>query len=457
MKRNLLSLAVAGALGCATAFAPAPAFAQNAEIDALKAQLAALSAKIDQLEKSQVQTKKTVDETQATADKTADTVAQEKSRLSFGGDLRYRNETFDVQYVDRNRNRDRIRARLNATFRANDTVTGVLGISTGSTDPRSGNQTLTDQNARKDFDLDLAYVTWAPNADWKFTGGKMRYPWIRTGAFFYDNDVNPEGIAINYTKGNFFASTYYDWLAERALSFSAPTGTNTDSMMWGAQAGYRFPLNDATKLTVAATYFNFEGVQGYNPFFGGSSFGNTTTTSTAVCSRTLAAGTACALSDFDIIEGFADLTTSLAGRPLRFFVDYAQNTEAVVNPTVNEKLDTALGAGFSYGAASAVKGTWEFGVTYQKVEKDALFGQLVDSDFGDGNTDTDGYVLRGGWTVARNWTLNGALFLNNLSNDVPQSVTVFNEATPAPYDTRVISGINDRDYKRLQIDLNFRF
>jgi hypothetical protein len=115
------------------------------------------------------------------------------------------------------------------------------------------------------------------------------------------------------------------------------------------------------------------------------------------------------------------------------------------------------GAGVTYGAASAVKGTWEFGVLYQQVEKDALFGQLLDSDFGDGNTDTNGFVLRGGYTVARNWTVNATLFLNDLSNDVPQSVTVFNEATPTPYDTTTIAGIFDRSYKRLQLDLNFRF
>jgi hypothetical protein len=36
-------------------------------------------------------------------------------------------------------------------------------------------------------------------------------------------------------------------------------------------------------------------------------------------------------------------------------------------------------------------------------------------------------------------------------------VTVFNETTPAPLDTTVIGGIFDRDYKRLQLDLNFRF
>jgi hypothetical protein len=457
MNNRLLSLAVASAIFGAAGLAPVPAFAQSADIEALKAQLAALSAKIDQLEKAQTQTKKTVDEAQVTADHTADVVAQGNARLSFTGDLRYRNESFDVQYVDRNRQRDRIRARLNANFRVNDTITGVLAITTGSTDPRSGNQTLTDQNARKDFDLDVAYVTWAPNAQWKVTGGKQRYPWQRTGSLFFDNDVNPEGLSAGYTMGNFYVNAYYDWLAERALSFGNVTNaSNTDSIMFGAQVGYRIPLSDSTKLNIAATYFDFDGVQGYNPLFGASSFGNTTTVG-AGCNRTLVAGTACLLSDYDIVEAFADLTTSVGGKPFRVFADYAQNTAAEVNPVAQEKLDTAYAVGATFGTASAVKGTWEFGVLYQQVEKDALFGQLLDSDFGDGNTDTKGFAVRGGYTVARNWTLNATLFLNDLSNDVPQSVTVFNGATPAPFDTTAINGVFDRDYKRLQLDLNFRF
>jgi cell division protein FtsB len=456
MKRNLISLAVASAIVGATAFAP-PAFAQSAaDIDALKAQLAALSAKIEQLEKSQAQTKKSVEETQATSDKTADVVAQEKSRLSFAGDVRYRNESFDVQYVDHDRNRDRIRARLNANFRVNDTITGQFAITTGGDDPRSGNQSLDGQNARKTFGLDLAYVTWAPNADWKVTGGKQKYPWQRTASFFFDNDVNPEGLSANFTKGNFFAGAFYDWLAERALAFGSPTGTNTDSIMFGAQVGYRIPFSDTVKLTLAGTYFDFDGVQGYNPLFGGSAFGNTTTTSASVCNRTLAAGTACLASDYDVVEVFADLTASVGGRPLRFFIDGAKNTAAEINPVAGEKLDTAYSAGITYGAAGAAKGTWEMGLIWQKTEKDALFGQLLDSDFGDGNTDTKGFALRGGYTVARNWTLNATLFMNQLSNDVPQSVTVFNTTTPAPLDTTVLT-VNDRDYNRLQLDLNFRF
>jgi len=101
MNRNLISLAVTAALAGTAAFAPAPAFAQSADIQALKDQLAALQAKIEQLEKNQAQTKKVAEETSATAEKTADTDAQRQAALSFTGDLRYRNESFDVQYVDR--------------------------------------------------------------------------------------------------------------------------------------------------------------------------------------------------------------------------------------------------------------------------------------------------------------------------------------------------------------------
>lgn len=466
MTRKLVSLAVSGVLAAAAGLSPAPAFAQNAEIESLKAQLAALAAKIDTLEKAQTQTKKTSDEAQATADHTADVVAQSKAALSFSGDLRYRNETFDVEHVERNRNRDRIRARFNANYRVNDTITGQVGISTGGPDPRSGNQTLTDQNSRKDFDLDRAYITWAPNAKWKLTAGKQPYAYTRTGSLFYDNDVNLEGLSANFATGNFFAAGFYDWLGERALSIgNVTTGTNTDSIMFGGQLGYRIPLSDSARLTLAGTYMNFDGVKGYNPFFGGNSFGNTTVSGTANgCSGTLPTtgtppvNTPCLASDFDVVEASADLTMSLAGRPLRLFVDFAQNTAAEVNLVAQEKLDTAYAGGIQYGAASAAKGTWEFGLLYQQIQKDALFGQLVDSDFGDGNTDTKGFVIRGGYTVARNWTLNATLFVNELANDVPQTnVVVFNGATPDPADTVTIPTIFDRDYMRLQLDLNFRF
>ena len=67
-------------------------------------------------------------------------------------------------------------------------------------------------------------------------------------------------------------------------------------------------------------------------------------------------------------------------------------------------------------------------------------------------------MFRGGYTVARNWTLNATLFLNELANDVPQNGIVCSTRRRRRRSIRTtINGVFDRDYKRLQLDLNFRF
>ena len=78
----------------------------------------------------------------------------------------------------------------------------------------------------------------------------------------------------------------------------------------------------------------------------------------------------------------------------------------------------ATPAGFTFGKASDPR-SFEFGYAYQVAEKDAQFGQFVDSDFGGGVTDVDGSVVRIGYAPAKNWILNGAYFLNNRFVDAP--------------------------------------
>ncbi len=117
------------------------------------------------------------------------------------------------------------------------------------------------------------------------------------------------------------------------------------------------------------------------------------------------------------------------------FANYAENTAA-------DDLNTAYAAGFTIGRASNPR-TWEFGYAYQKTEKDALFGQFVDSDFGGGLTDVDGSVFKIVYAPAKNWTLNGTYFLNNRFLDVPTNVA----GVPT----------NDLDYDRYQIDFNVKF
>ncbi len=55
---------------------------------------------------------------------------------------------------------------------------------------------------------------------------------------------------------------------------------------------------------------------------------------------------------------------------------------------------------------------------YQSLEKDALFAQLIDSDFAGGFSDNEGLVVRVGYAPVRNWVLNGTYFLNKRNVDV---------------------------------------
>ncbi|MEZ5473963.1 MAG: putative porin [Steroidobacteraceae bacterium] len=438
-----------------------PANAQSAtEIATLKAQLVELLQRLTALEEKQQAQEKVANASgnaatgaQGTAVKTADVLAQARAAMSFSGDVRYRNETFRVADVDSDRTRQRLRARLAANFQVNDTVKGTIGLATGGSDPRSSNQTLTDSSSRKDFGLDLAYVEWTPNAAWKVTGGKSKYVWSRTPSLFYDGDINPEGLAVNYVAGNFFAAGFYHWLTERALSPSNPSaGISADSNLLGGQFGWQGDVGTDVRLALVGTYLDFGAVEGYDPLFGGSSFGNTTTTSSTVCRKTIAS---CLLNDYNIVELSADLTTAVRGRRLRAYVDLAQNTAAERNPVAGKKLNTAYALGFQYGGTSAI-GDWEIGALYQSIEKDALFGQFIDSDFGGGLTDADGFVLKGGYVLARNWTVNGSLFLNNVNNDVPGNVTL---PTPKPSNPNatVVRDVSNRAYKSLQVDFNFKF
>lgn len=296
---------------------------------------------------------------------------------------------------------------------------------TEGADPRSSNQSLTGENSRKSIMLDLAWAEWAPTANWKIIGGKMRYPLIRPGqSIFIDGDINPDGLAATWTRGDLFAGALYDMLEER--------GAAPESTQFASQIAWRPKLGKG-KLSVGAGYQAFSHVKGFNPFHANASNGNTTTSVVGAC----VSAPPCLANNFDVVQLFAEWSQSLAGRPLALFVDFARNQAA------NNGLDTALAAGFTWGKASDPR-TWELGVAWQRVDKDALFGQLFNSDFGSGLTDSHGSILCLGYAPARNWVVNATYFVNDTNVDVP--VTVAN-----------VGAVSKRNYRRLQLDLNFKY
>lgn len=348
-------------------------------------------------------------------------------RWKWKGDFRVRNENID-QELSAERNRNRIRVRLGFEAEVNSTVkAGFQFATTENGDARSSNQTLSDVNSRKALDLDLAYVDWAPNTSTKVTLGKMKQPLVTTTSYFVDKDINPEGAALAFNHaptGAFVNAALFD-LVER--------GSAVDSTAVALQVGMRGKLTDETSYVLAAGEMKHRAVKNQAVIQSGAAggfFGNTTKTTGCV-----AGVTTCLANEFEVRNVLAEITTVVAEYPVVAFVDWAENAKAV-------KLNKALAYGVTLGKAS-LPNSWEAGVVVQSVEKDALFGQWIDSDYAAGNTDGDGYTLRGAYQVAKNWKLNVAYHVNGTNNDVPV----------------VVSGKNilDREYKRLQLDLNYTF
>ena len=452
MKNLVLAAAVATALSSVAMSANAAS--PNSDVTQIREQLEGLMKRVDKLEqentelKSENETLKASDEKLQAQDdylkaearglrKEAATQSMEVAKVkgadwagkvAITGDVRYRYEmisddTLSGGVTTADRYRDRIRARLAATVKATDNITVGIGMTTTeNNDPRSGNQSLTGTFSKKSFDLDLAYFDWK-FASWaNLIGGKMKQPFVKPGqSLFWDNDITPEGLAVNFSSGIFFGTAYNYWITEIS---GAETTRTADTMLHGAQVGVRLPVG-SSNLVLAAHYYDLSAGQGRAPFYNSSANGNTTV-------NVGTPATAVLLNDYEVINLSAEFNTLIGSLPLQIWADAAQNQDP-------SDLDTAWSAGVLFGKASNYR-TWEVGAAYQSIEKDALFAQLIDSDFAGGNSDNEGWVLRGAYTPVRNWTLNATYFLNKRNVDVPTS-----------------SGQFDIDYDRLQLDFNVKF
>jgi hypothetical protein len=454
-------------LSALATLAAAPAMAQNTSLDQVSKDLAEIKAQNERLEAEVEYLKEQTKGARKDGAKEALEVENLKtavSKFTWSGDFRYRNEQIETApntaTPEHTRGRDRIRLRFGVTAKINDTVTGRFQIATagGSTaDPRSTNQTLGEGWTRKSVGVDLAYIDWKPYSPLSIQLGKMPQPWARTTSYFWDGDITPEGAAVKFASGPLFVNAFYDWLNERHST--SATGARSDTKLVGGQIGWKQPIGPVT-LTAAAGYFDLTNVQGEvtsstalggapattcaanGTFFNNSTNGNLTYDNNG----TVASGCSALLSDFSVVNAFLQADVLIGSYPLTVFVDAMQNTQAEIYAARNTELDIAYAAGVTFNKASNPK-TWEIGVMYQQSEADAVFGQFHDSDFGDGKTDTNGYVVKTAYAPAANWTISGTLFINKLNNDTGGPVTV----------SGVPGTTTDVDYNRLQLDLNFKF
>jgi hypothetical protein len=340
------------------------------------------------------------------------------SRVAVRGDVRYRHQQSDDARQNAQRDEHLLRARVAVEARINDDIVAGIGLSTTENgNPRGANARLDGVFSRKNLYLDLGYLDWSFAAGAHAILGKMRMPFARPGqSLFWDSDVNPEGIALTYARGSLFASAYGFWVEENVQFGSTPNSQadTTDTKLYGVQVGNRFDALGGA-LTLAATYYDLAAAQGRRPFFGGSANGNTVQGPDGVLAY-----------DYEIVQALAEYNAQIANLPVQVWLDAAQNRAA--------ELDTAVAGGIMFGKLGS-PGSWEAGIGYQRIEKDALFAQFVDSDFGGGVTDSRGWIFRAGYAPARNWSLTATYYMSEANVDVG-----------VPY-----------DFDRLLLDFNTKF
>jgi len=403
----------------------------QSEIDMLREQIRILSERLDQLEQSTnaessdqsvlvVETQETtandaeldakVD--QAVAEKVDEKMASVSwaERIRWSGDFRYRYETITQDFnPDRNRNRIRARAHLQADI--SDTMKVGIGLASGSDDPVSSNQTLGGGGSSKPLELDLAYFEWSGLSNTRILGGKFKNDLYRPGGngLLWDSDWRPEGTSFDYDNGTLFAAGVGTWV-------ESDSSKSQQEFSYGLQGGVKLGLGDSALLTFGAGYFHFNS-EGKQSFYGDDDFfGNSFDPVTGTY-----------LYNYYEWEGFAALGFSILDRPAELFVDYVYNTAADEN-------NTGYAFGFQYGGVKK-KGDWEFTYTYEKLEADAVFGLLTDSDFGNGGINAKGSIFTGAYAFDDKWFFAATYFLNTINIDT---------ADPA-------------DYNRWQLDLNFKF
>lgn len=351
-----------GWLAAVAMIVPISAGAENLEeqVADLRSQVALLTARLEQLEGS------TVAEEHLAAAPGQD---RRTERIKVKGDFRYRHDYIDVEGVP-SRNRDRIRARIGLFAQIRDDLESGLQLASGPNSPVTTNQTLGNAASTKDIRLDLAYVRWdLPFEGFTVTGGKFKNPLYRPATLIWDDDVNPEGIAVHYAEGDLFATAMAFWTVERS--------TEDDSMMLTGQVGWRHQFEHGPGLLLGTSFYENADIRGRAPLFDGLPRGNSVDANGDY------------RYGFRQVEVFAETDLSSLKVPLTLFGHYVKNLDA-------GSQDRA----YAIGAQWTPLSRWELAYSYRNVDADSVIGDFTESDFGLGITGAKGHIVASNFHIA---------------------------------------------------------
>ena len=346
------------------------------------------------------------------------------AKTEFKGDVRVRHENIKIDGESsgsgKNKDRQRIRARLGAYSVINPQVdTGIRIATGGGDDARSTNQDLNNYFDKKQIWLDQAYIDFHPKAipNLHLIGGKMPQPWVSMGDVIWDSDINPEGLATTYkhalgnTGAEIFGSAGYYTLKDNVDGEGVQF--RHDLRLYAGQLGTRFAPTDSLKVTLGGSVYSYDNDKD----------------STCIGSTS----TPCALSingnntdEFRLYEGFGQIDIANLPVPLSLYGQY------VVNQATDSDEDTAWLVGFK-----SKLDAFSLDYNYRDIQRNAVVGAFTDSDFANGTTGSRGHKFKVGYEIDKNFGVGVTYFL-----------------TKADYAT---SRQKDANANTLQLDLEAKF
>ena len=308
--------------------------------------------------------------------------------LTLKGDLRLRyDHTYDSASNGASaEDRWRYRFRFGGTANMQNGVkTGFRLASGGTSDIGSTNKTMDGGFARDDFYLDQAWAQMDVSGVTMIGGKNPNFEktgWFVSKALF-DGDITPEGFELHYSTES--GSTDLGFHGGAYFVQGEDDPSKTLDMLTMAQITAKTSLSDTTGLTLGLGVYNVEdeGIDETSSRSGNSASG------------------------VGYTPVFIDAALSMKTGPgVKLYATYVNNQESSATD------DTGLIAGIKFGSAKKA-GQWEAKIEYRSLEKDAVWDELTDSDFGafgaNGSVDTyksgtnvEGTILQGKYMIYDN-------------------------------------------------------
>ena len=364
--------------------------------------------------------------------------------------------------VDQDRTRPRLRARLGVDADVTAGFTAGVRLATGeSSSPVSTNQTLGGSGgnfSKYAVWLDRGFIRWTASEALAVDVGRFANPFFATELVWSDS-VSFDGLAVQASgpSGGAFRPFVVAGafpLYTTPLNFPAELPSkyaSSNRWLYAAQVGTAWKPSEPLGLKLGVAYYEFDHIQGRlsspcdtnlknvtcdtddtRPSFaqkGNSYFPLRTPSAAALAAE--ATGLASRYQYFGLSSLFRELVLTaraelLASPTLKVTVEgeavrnLGFSARRIAPLALNNRdqcdakgncahyaggRDGVLGRVVLGSPGQELRGSWNAGLTYRRLESDAVVDAFTDPDFGLGGTNLQGYVLAAGFAVAdRVWT-----------------------------------------------------